>query len=103
MHQSCDWCGRTLRESEGVTQRSKINPCTNQTILYYLCDDCNKFPSKEGMEYYKGYLVNWALLDVPIELESIDSVCDNGEWKVTLNIKVKYSGETSLVRKGWIA
>jgi len=120
-HLQCDWCGRTLRESESNKVRSKLNVCTNQTVNYVLCDYCNIFPTKQSMEYYKGLLVNWALLNIPISLESItQSACvragdfnsedynvedfsSNDDWNVTLNIKVKYSAETSLVRKGWVA
>ena len=120
-HLQCDWCGRTLRESESSKVRSKFNPCTNETVNYTLCDYCNIFPTKQSMEYYKGLLVNWALLNIPISLESItQSVCirvgdfnsedynvedfsSNDDWNVTLNILVKYGGETSLVRKNWVA
>jgi hypothetical protein len=117
----CDWCGRTLRETESSKVRSKVNPCTNETTNYTLCDYCNVFPSKESMEFYKGLLVNWALLNIPITLDSIsqtcvqtggdfnpvdfnsvDFYCGSSEWTVTLNITVKYSGET-IVRKGWVA
>jgi len=121
MYLQCDWCGRTLRENESNKVRSKFNPCTNETVNYTLCDYCNIFPTKQSMEYYKGLLVNWALLNIPISLESItQSACvragdfnsedynvedfsSNDDWNVTLNILVKYSGETSLVRKGWVS
>jgi hypothetical protein len=55
------------------------------------------------MEYYKGILVDWASLNVPIRLDSISSVCLANDWKVTLNITVKYGSELIPVRIGWIA
>lgn len=103
-HFKCEWCGKTLGFEETENSKTVItNPCTEQSTTVYLCKECKQFPSKESMELWKGYIVKWALLNVPVRLDKIESICENGEWKVTLNFTVKYGTENVNVRHGWIA
>jgi len=104
MHKQCSWCNVTMGIKESDTSLTPItNPCTNETVYYDLCYYCRKFPSEESMKFYKEYLVNWALLNIPITLDSIENECVNGEWRVTLKITVYYGSELIPVRQGWVA
>lgn len=104
-HYTCEWCGKALGLDETANATTIItNPCTGEQSTVYLCSECKKFPSYESMMLWRKYMLNYALLDVKVTLNSVESKCVNGEWIVTVNMTIKYKSEPSYnVRQGWVA
>jgi len=99
-HGNCNWCGVLMGLTE--TESSELTvEYGNATVVYNVCYKCRTFLTPELLGLWRRYVLDWALLNIPIRIvsQSYNPVTQEGEIK----LEVMYSSDLIPVRIGWVA